>query len=212
MPARAHGMFQTFWQILRAPVPRAHRTELLLGLGIVLLFLLQAATGVLLALFYQASPPTVAESVQLIMRDVDWGWLVRGLHHWSASALLLVCTVQIAWLLASGRYRGRSASSWYLGLLALGLAMLLAYSGELLVWDDRAFWRITHALQQVESAPLVGRWLAHVLRGGEEVDATTLGRVFTLHSLVLPWVLGFVVAGEAWFLARRMRANAGGVA
>lgn len=212
MRPREHGMAHAFWQLLRSPVPREHRTELLLGLGILLLFLLQVTTGILLALFYQPAPPTVAESVQLIMRDVDWGWLVRGLHHWSANALLPLCALQIVWLLVSGRYRGRSSSSWYLGLLALGLATFLAYSGELLVWDDRAFWRITLALQQVESAPLVGRWLAHVLRGGEEVDATTLSRVFTLHSLLLPWILSLVVVGEAWFLARRMRARTGGVA
>lgn len=212
MRAREHGMVHALWQLLRSPVPREHRTELLLGLGILLLFVLQVTTGILLALFYQPSPATVAESVQLIMRDVDWGWLVRGVHHWSANALLPLCALQIVWLLVSGRYRGRSSSGWYLGLLVLALATMMAYSGELLVWDDRAFWRITHALQQVESAPLVGRWLAHVLRGGEEVNATTLSRVFTLHSLVLPWVLWLVIVGEAWFLARRMRERAGGAA
>ncbi len=203
--AREHGMFTAVWQVLRSPVPREQRTELMLGLGVLLLFLLQVATGILLALFYQPSPATVAESVQLIMRDVDWGWLVRGLHHWTANALLPLCALQIGWLLVSGAYRGRSSSGWYLGLLVLGLALLLAYSGELLVWDDRAFWRITRALQQVESAPLIGAWLAHVLRGGAEVNATTLSRVFTLHSLILPWILSLVVVGEAWFLARSLR-------
>lgn len=212
MRARQHGMFHTLWLVLRSPVRPEQRTELMLGIGILLLFVLQVTTGILLALFYQPSPATVAESVQLIMRDVDWGWLVRGLHHWTANALLPLCALQIVWLLASGRYKGRSSSAWYLGLLVLGLSMMLAYSGELLVWDNRAFWRITLALQQIESAPFFGQWLAHVLRGGEEVNATTLSRVFTLHSLLLPWILWLVVVAEAWFLARRLRERAGGVA
>ncbi|MFO1011629.1 MAG: cytochrome b N-terminal domain-containing protein [Planctomycetota bacterium] len=205
-------MLPTLWLVLRSPVRPEQRTELMLGLGILLCFVLQVTTGILLALFYQPSPATVAESVQLIMRDVDWGWLVRGLHHWTANALLPLCALQIVWLLATGKYKGRSSSTWYLGLLVLGLSVLLAYSGELLVWDNRAFWRITQALQQVESAPFFGRWLAHVLRGGDEVNATTLSRVFTLHSLLLPWTLWLVVVAEAWFLARRLRERVGGAA
>ena len=212
MRARGQGMVQTLWLVLRSPVRPEQRTELMLGLGILLCFVLQVATGILLALFYQPSPATVAESVQLIMRDVDWGWLVRGLHHWTANALLPLCALQIVWLLATGKYKGRSSSGWYLGLLVLGLSVLLAYSGELLVWDNRAFWRITNALQQVESAPFFGQWLAHVLRGGDEVNATTLSRVFTLHSLLLPWTLWLVVVAEAWFLARRLRERVGGAA
>ncbi len=212
MRARGQGMLPTLWLVLRSPVRPEQRTELMLGLGILLCFVLQVTTGILLALFYQPSPATVAESVQLIMRDVDWGWLVRGLHHWTANALLPLCALQIVWLLATGKYKGRSSSTWYLGLLVLGLSVLLAYSGELLVWDNRAFWRITQALQQVESAPFFGRWLAHVLRGGDEVNATTLSRVFTLHSLLLPWTLWLVVVAEAWFLARRLRERVGGAA
>jgi quinol-cytochrome oxidoreductase complex cytochrome b subunit len=192
------------WNLLRTPVPPAERTELLLALLILFLFLLQVATGILLAFFYQPSPATVADSVQLIMRDVEWGWVVRGIHHWSAHAILPLGAFQVARILWRGSYRGRGSSSWSLGLLVLLCTMLLGYSGELLVWDQAAFWRITRALQQIESAPLVGTWLAHVLRGGDEVSATTLSRVFSVHSLLLPWMLGALVAFEGWFLAARL--------
>jgi quinol-cytochrome oxidoreductase complex cytochrome b subunit len=200
-----HGMLHTGWRLLRSPVPPAERFDLLLGLTILFLFGLQVATGILLAFFYQPVPGSVAESVQLIMRDVDWGWVVRGLHHWAAQATLLLCALHVARILFRGAYRGRGSSSWSLGLLLLFCATLLAYSGELLVWDQSAFWRITYALQQVESAPLVGPWIAHVLRGGEEVSATTLSRVFSVHSLFLPWVLGLLAVFEAWFFAARLR-------
>lgn len=200
-----HGMLSLFWGLLRSPVPPAERTELLLALLILFLFLLQVATGILLAFFYQPSPVTVADSVQLIMRDVDWGWVVRGIHHWSAQAILPLCAFQVARILWRGTYRGQGSSSWSLGLLVLLCAMLLAYTGEFLVWDQAAFWRITHALEQIESAPLVGRWVAHVLRGGEEVSATTLSRVFSVHSLLLPWLLGVLVVFEGWFFAARLR-------
>jgi len=200
-----HGMLRTSWKLLRGPVPPAERVDLQLGLLILFLFLLQVATGILLAFFYQPSPATVADSVQVIMRDVDWGWVVRGVHHWASQAILLLCAFHVARILFRGAYRGRSSSSWSLGLLVLFCVTLLAYSGELLVWDQTAFWRITHALLQIESAPLVGPWTAHVLRGGEEVSATTLSRIFSVHSLFLPWVLGALVVFEAWFFAERLR-------
>jgi quinol-cytochrome oxidoreductase complex cytochrome b subunit len=198
-------MWRSLWGLLRSPVPPAQRFDLLLALLILFLFALQVATGILLAFFYQPTPETVADSVQLIMHDVEWGWVVRGIHHWSAQAILPLCAFQVGRVLWLGSYRGRGSSSWSLGLLVLLCATLLAYSGELLVWDQAAFWRITHALEQVESAPLVGRWIAQVLRGGEEVSATTLSRVFSVHSLLLPWVLGALVVFEGWFFAARLR-------
>ncbi len=130
---------------------------------------------------------------------------MRGLHHWTAQAILILCAVQLLRLFLSRAYRGKGSSAWYLGLLVLANVMLLAYSGELLVWDNEAYWRITRALEQVESAPLVGPWVAHVLRGGDEVSATTLSRVFSVHSLLLPWVLGLLVVFEGWFFAVRLR-------
>jgi quinol-cytochrome oxidoreductase complex cytochrome b subunit len=198
-------MLKTLWGLLRSPVPPADRTDLLLALLILFLFALQVATGILLAFFYQPSPVTVADSVQLIMRDVDWGWVVRGIHHWSAQAILPLCAFQVARILWRGSYRGQGSSSWNLGLLVLLCVTLLAYTGEFLVWDQTAYWRITRALEQVQSAPLVGDWIAHVLRGGDEVSATTLSRVFSVHSLLLPWVLGVLVVFEGWFFAQRLR-------
>jgi ubiquinol-cytochrome c reductase cytochrome b subunit len=206
---REHGMTHAIWSGLRAPVPPRERADLLLGLVVLFLFLVQVSSGILLALFYQPSPVTVAESIQLVMRDVDWGWLVRGLHHWAGQAVIPLCALQVVRVFLSGSYRGRGSSSWYLGVLILFLALLLAYSGELLAWDDDAYWRITYALRQVESAPWVGRWFAHVLRGGDEVGATTLSRVFSAHSLLLPWLLWLVLVFEVWSFARRLRASAG---
>lgn len=202
---REHGMLHTVWGALRSPVPPGERFDLSLGLLVLFLFLIQVSSGILLALFYQPSPVTVAESIQLVMRDVEWGWLVRGVHHWAGQAVIPLCALQVVRVFLSGSYRGQGSSSWYLGVLILFLALLLAYSGELLAWDNDAYWRITYALAQVESAPLVGRWFAHVLRGGDEVGATTLSRVFSAHSLFLPWLLWLVVVFEAWFFARRLR-------
>ncbi len=201
------GMLHTLWEVLRRPVSRENRTDLVLGLAILFLFVLQVTTGIMLAFFYQPSPVTVADSVQLIMRDVEWGWLVRGVHHWSAHLILPLCALQVLRQWFSGTYRGRRSSSWYLGLMVLFLVMLLAYSGELLVWDQAAYWRITRALQHIESAPLIGSWIAEVLRGGDEVSATTLSRVFSMHSLLLPWLLWLVVVFEAWFFAQRLRSR-----
>ncbi|MCY3001586.1 MAG: cytochrome b N-terminal domain-containing protein [Planctomycetota bacterium] len=194
---------------LRSPIPHELRGDLGLGALVIALFLLQVFTGILMSLYYQPSPDAVAESVQYIMRDVSWGWLVRGLHHWSSSALIVACLVHLARAVLAARYRGR-AWYWYLGVLATMLVILSAFTGELLTWDNDAYWRVRAILADVETIPLVGPELAAIVRGGSEVSATTLSRTYSAHSLFVPWMVWMLLISSFGLIVRDVRRGKAG--
>jgi quinol-cytochrome oxidoreductase complex cytochrome b subunit len=195
---------------LRAPIPHDLRGDLGMSVLILALFLLQVFTGILLSLYYQPSPEAVSESMQFIMRDVSWGWLLRGLHHWVSSGLILVCCAHLARALWGARYRGREWY-WYLGALVMVLVVVLSFTGELLVWDNQAYWVVREFLADLETIPLVGPSVADVVRGGSEVNASTLSRTWTAHALFTPWLVWMLLMSNLALIVRDVRrAWAGG--
>lgn len=206
-PESAHGVVHSLWSVLRRPVPPHLRGELFFGWLILILFLVQVGTGILLSIYYEPSPATAASSVQFVMRDVDWGWLVRGTHHWASHMLIVLVAVHLFVLLVRGRYRGAGSPGWYTAVLVLYFAMWLAYTGELLAWDQESYWRVSAALERFSSFGALGEAVAHVARGGDEVTATTLSRTYTAHGMFLPWLVFVLLVTNLWFLARRVAAR-----
>ncbi len=210
MRAREPGLAHALWGLLRSPVPPELRTDLAFGLLILVLFLMQVATGILLTLYYQPSPAMVAESVQFIMRDVSWGWLVRGTHHWSAHALIAVCGIHLARSFCLGTYRRLGSATWYASVVVLALLVVLTFSGQILAWDNEAYWRLSRVVRQVESIPAIGRSLARVMRGGDEMGATTLSRTYSAHTMLVPWLVWMLIFLDTWLLVRCLRIRVGG--
>lgn len=200
-----HGVVRAMWDVLRRPVPPEFRGNLFFGWVILIVFLVQVLTGIMLSIYFEPSPATVAESVQFIMRDVDWGWLVRGVHHWAAHMLIAIVALHLFFLLMSGRYRGAGSPNWYAAVLVLFLTVGLTYSGELLTWDQETYWRVSRALERFASFGALGESLAFLARGGDEVTATTLSRTYTAHGMFLPWLMFVLLVANLWFLARRIR-------
>jgi quinol-cytochrome oxidoreductase complex cytochrome b subunit len=204
MAAREPGVAQAVWATLRAPVRPAFRAELFFGWILMALFLVQVFTGILLSLYYQPSPVTVAQSVQFIMRDVSWGWLVRGLHHWASHALIVLCLLHVLRMFLVRGYRGAGSANWYAGCLVLALVVVLAGIGELLPWDNDAYWSLEGVLGRLERLGGIGQALSDVIRGGAQISGPTLSRLWSAHSLFLPWLVWMLLIVNLWFLARRM--------
>jgi len=202
-------LLHTLWETLRRPVPPFRRGYLAFGWLILLLLVVQAFTGMLLALYYLPSPEQAPESVEYIMRDVKWGWLVRGIHHWSADVMIVASLVQLVKVFLAGHYRGERASSWYIGLLLLVLLYVFAFTGDLLTWDNDGYWAAISALETVETIPIVGPGLALTLRGGPGVGAATLSRTYAGHILLLPWLTFLLLSLHLWLLTRRWRREEG---
>lgn len=197
------GLIQTIWAALRSPLPPGYSGTPTFGWLLVVLFAVQLFTGILLGMYYQASPAMADDSIRQLSRDVSWGWLMRGIHHAASDGMVLLCLLQLGRFLVTGAYRGKRAGQWVLGLVMMALIVLLAFGGSLLVWDQTAFWRVTRFLEEVERMPLLGPGLAEILRGGDEVTATTLGRTWATHAMLLPWTLALLIGLNLWFLGRR---------
>ncbi|HVS12277.1 MAG TPA: cytochrome b N-terminal domain-containing protein [Planctomycetota bacterium] len=205
MRAGERGFVSAVWAVLRSPVPPDYRGWLRFGWLLLLLFLVQVVTGTLLSFYYQPAPLEAALSTKSIMRDVSWGWLARGLHHGAAQGMIVLGILQLVRVTIQRSWRWPTSGSWYIGLALLALSVVLAFTGGLLTWDHDAYWSVSRAIQRLEALPLVGHYLAPMVRGGDEIGATTLSRLYSMHALVLPWLVFLLVLANLWLLARRAR-------
>lgn len=199
------GFRQAIWAELRRPVP-LNRGRLP-GLGWVCTALLVVAglTGALLSIYYLPAEEAAAESVRYISREVEWGWLVRGIHHWSSN-LLVACAVLLGLrVFVLGRYRGALRGSWVLGNLLFAVVLGLAFTGELLPWDADSVALASSALVGTEAIPAVGPPAAAMMRGGQDVGVATLARAHAAHTLVLPWLAFLLLVVQIWFRQRMRR-------
>lgn len=173
-----------------------------LGGMAVFLFGVQIVTGILLALYYKPSPDQAFESVRAIMTEVDFGWLVRSVHSWSANLLVGVLFLHVLTTYMMRAYRRPREFTWMTGILLLGVFMAFGFSGYLLPWNGLAFFATRVGTGIVGVVPVVGDDLLLLARGGENVTGDTLARFYSLHVVVLPLV-AFGLLGIHLFLVQQ---------
>ena len=164
------------------------------GFGFLAGFVLviQLVTGIFLAMHYKADSSLAFDSVQHIMREVDYGWLLRYLHSTGASAFFIVIYTHMARTLYYGSYRRPRELLWWTGQLLLLLMMATAFMGYLLPWGQMSYWGATVITNLFSAAPVIGDQIVIWLRGGFSVDDPTLTRFFSLHYL-LPFLISAAV-------------------
>ncbi len=172
--------------------------------GGVTLFLIgvQIFTGVLLLLYYR---PTVAEafdSVRFIMTRVQFGWLIRSIHSWSANLLIFSAFVHMFSVAFSHAYRRPRELTWLTGIALLGLMLGFGFSGYLLPWNKISYFATKVGTDVAASLPIAGPGIARFLRGGEDVGAATLTRFFDFHVIILP-LAGFGLTGMHLLLVQK---------
>lgn len=175
------------------------------GSSLVLLTLL-AGTGLLMTLVYQPAPGVAYDSVLALERDVPFGTLVRGMHHWSASLLVVVMLAHAARVFLTGGYHGPRQFNWVVGVWLLLLVLASALTGYLLPWDQLSYWAITISTGMLAYVPFAGETLRRVARGGPDIGPRTLVVFYTLHTSIVPALVVFALAFHFW----RVR-KAGGV-
>ena len=164
-----------------------------LGSATLTAFLVQAITGVILAMYYKPDPKTAYSSIQHITNDVTLGWLVRGMHKWGASIFIILMFFHMARVFLFGAYKYPRELNWIVGVLLLPLALLEGFSGYLLPYDQTAYWATVVGININGTAPFLGPFLASFLRSGSEIGADTLSRFYSLHMLLLPGaILGLI--------------------
>lgn len=185
----------------RVPIHR-HTVWYYLGGMTLFLFGIQVATGILLLLYYRPSAEEAYESVQFLMAEVEFGWLIRSIHAWSANLMIFTLFVHLFSVLLMKAYRPPREITWVSGVLLMGLAMAFGFTGYLLPWNELAFFATKVGTEITGAVPVAGHFLLRLLRGGEEVTGATLTRFYGIHVAVLPAVTTLVL-GLHLFLVQR---------
>ena len=152
------------------------------------LFLLQVATGILLLIYYRPSAEGAFESVQFLMSDVRFGWLIRSIHSWGANLMIFMAFVHLFSVMLLKAYRKPRELTWMTGVGLLFVALFLGFTGYLLPWNTLAFFATRVGTEIPGVMPVVGHFIRTILRGGDDVSGATLTRFFAFHVSLLPAV------------------------
>lgn len=187
------------WDKLTEPlrhktVPQ-HKFSVWYFLGGMTLFLfgVQVITGALLLLYYRPSANEAFESVQYIMTRVQFGWLIRSIHSWSANLMIFTAFCHMFSVAFLRAYRKPRELTWVSGMILLFLVLGFGFSGYLLPWNTLAFFATKVGTQIAGQVPFIGTKVMIFLRGGEEVTGATLTRFFGFHIAVLPGITTFLL-------------------
>jgi quinol-cytochrome oxidoreductase complex cytochrome b subunit len=185
----------------RVPV---HRYTLFYYLGgmALFLFLVQVATGILLLLYYRPSAAEAFESVQYVMADVPFGWLIRSIHSWGANLFVGVVFAHLISVFFLKAYRAPREMTWVTGAVLLFLALGFGFSGYLLPWNTLAFFATKVGTDVPAQIPGIGHLLSRILRGGSDVSGATLSRFYGIHVAILPAITTLILGAHLLLVQR----------
>ena len=181
-------------------IPGGARWRYVWGSTLVFTFTIQMITGILLWMAYSPSTKTAWESVYYIQNEMTLGWLVRGIHHFAAQAMVLLMVVHLVQVIIDSAYKAPRELNFWLGLVLMQIVMGLGLTGYLLPWDQKGYYATQVATEIMGSTPVVGPSIQKLAQGGSEYGHHTLTRFFAMHAGVLPALLvGFLVLHIAVF-------------
>ncbi len=157
------------------------------------LFVVQIATGILLAFYYEASPATAYESVRYITEEATFGWYLRSVHKWAATLMIAAVILHQMRVFFTGAYRKPREINWMIGMCLLILTLVTGFTGYSLVFEQLSYWGATVGANITDTVPVVGSFMKRLLIGGETYNEYTLSRFFVLHAAILPVTLVLLI-------------------
>ena len=174
-------------------IPGGARWRYVWGSTLVFTFFLQVITGILLWMAYSPSAQTAWESVYFIQTQMTLGWLVRGIHHFAAQAMVVLMAIHLMQVIVDGAYKAPREVNFWLGIVLMMIVLGLSLTGYLLPWDQKGYYATKVATNIMGVTPVIGTQMQEVVQGGPEYGHHTLTRFFALHAGVLPGLLiGFL--------------------
>jgi len=173
-----------------------------LGSATLTAFLVQAVTGVILAMYYKPHPDTAYSSIQYITNEVTMGWLVRGMHRWGASVMIILMFLHMARVFIFGAYKYPRELNWIVGVILLTLVMFEGLTGYLLPYDQTGYWATIVAVNINGTAPFLGPFIVNLLQGSAEFGEDTLARFYSLHMLVAPGGIAALIGLHLYLVIR----------
>ncbi len=190
------------WALFRK-VPKGTNWFYTLGSATLFAFLSQAVTGVFLAMYYRPDAAGGAyESVRYLTNEVFLGELVRGMHKWGSTVMVILVFLHMARTFFFGAYKYPRELNWVIGGVLLILTMVMSFTGYLLPFDQRSYWATIVGVNINGTGPLVGPYLSDFLRGGAEFGATTLSRFYAIHMLLLPGAIAALIGAHLYLVAK----------
>jgi ubiquinol-cytochrome c reductase cytochrome b subunit len=190
-------------------VPMAHRVPrstaswaYVFGSATLILFVLQIVTGICLALVYVPSPDQAYESLEYLNYQAAVGWYLRATHFWGSNAMVLVMTLHMIQVFLWGAHKYPRELTWVAGVLLFLCTLGMAFTGQILRWDQDAYWGLGIGASIISRTPYAGSALVQALLGGPIIAGRTLSRFFTLHVFVVPGLLIGLVGLHLWLVLR----------
>lgn len=157
-------------------------------------FLSQIVTGILLLIYYRPTPDEAHKSIQYITGEVHFGWLYRQIHAWGATMMILAVLLHMARTYFMGAYKKPREITWVVGVMIFMVTIVFGFTGYLLPWNQLSYWATTVGTEISGAVPWIGPTLQQFMLGADDVGGETLSRFFTVHVIILPWLLFFLVA------------------
>jgi ubiquinol-cytochrome c reductase cytochrome b subunit len=193
--------------VLRHPVPRELERRVgwyyVFGSATLAVFIVQVVTGVGLAMTYVPAPNSAYDSLQFISHDATLGAVVRGLHYFGAGAMVVLVLVHMTQVYLFGAFKFPREANWLTGSLLLLATLAMAFTGQLLRWDQDAFWAIVVAAEQAARAPVLGDWLARLIVAGNNVGGATLTRFYATHVFLIPAAIFGLIGLHLYLVIKR---------
>jgi ubiquinol-cytochrome c reductase cytochrome b subunit len=194
------GISAAMMPLLEHPVPKARKSAWLyvLGSATLVAFLIQIVTGIALASGYVASAGQAYDTLKFIS-GTDFGRIVRGIHAFGASAMIILIGLHAIRVYVMAAYKYPRQMNWLTGAALLMLTLLMAFTGQLLRWDQTGFWSVMIAAAQAGKMPIIGNWMGHFIMAGDTVGGATLSRFFAAHVFFIPALI-FLFVGFHLYL------------
>jgi menaquinol-cytochrome c reductase cytochrome b subunit len=188
--------------MLYRKVPKGTNWFYTLGSATLFAFIVQAVTGVFLAMFYTPSTTQAYASISHINNEVPLGALVHGMHKWGSSLMVILIFLHMGRTFFFGAYKYPRELNWVIGVVLLILTMTMAFTGYLLPFDQRSFWASVVGININGTGPVVGPYLSDFLRAGPELGATTLSRFYSIHMLLVPGAIIALIGAHMYLVVK----------
>ena len=193
--------------VLRHPVPRELERRVgwwyVLGSATLAIFVMQVVTGVGLAMTYVPAPNSAYDSLQFISHDATLGAVVRGMHYFGAGAMVILVLAHMTQVYLFGAFKFPREANWLTGSLLLLATLAMAFTGQLLRWDQDAFWAVVVAAEQAARAPIIGEWLTRLIVAGNNVGGATLTRFYATHVFLIPAAIFGLIGMHLYLVVKR---------
>ncbi|MEP6626396.1 MAG: cytochrome b N-terminal domain-containing protein [Ginsengibacter sp.] len=196
------GITENIIPVIKHPVPPKAKWAYVFGSATLFCFVLQVVTGVALSLLYQPSSKDAYQSLLFITNKAKFGNVLRGIHYFGASAMIILVGIHMMRVYITASYKFPREMNWISGVILLLCTIFMGFTGQLLRWDSNGVWSSVVAAEQLGRTPLIGKYLARLLLGGDTIGEQSLSRFYSYHVFMVPAMI-FIFIGIHLYLVIR---------